>query len=276
MLWTLVAIICIVALYFFAVKCRRPEVHWLTKWKYAHRGLHDRNAPENTMPAFSAACAHGFGIELDVHLSRDNQVVVFHDDDLQRLGGRHGKPEDLTAAEMGSLSILGTSFGAPTLKEVLQMVAGRVPLLIEIKSTGFAGRLEEETWRLLKEYKGLYAMQSFSPFSMRWFKKHVPGVLRGQLSFSFHGLVTHVPKILLFLVRHLLTDFLCRPNFISYGKETIDTPVVQFLRKRGIPILAWTIDTPNQAQKVAPSSDTIIFQNYIPTGGKEISPAREE
>lgn len=204
-------------------------------------------------------------------LSRDGQVVVFHDFDLTRLGGREGKPEDLTAEELANLSILGSDYGVPTLKEVLDMVDGRVPLLIELKSVGFAGPLERETWKLLKDYSGLYAVQSFSPFSMGWFKKDESRILRGQLSFSFRGMRSQFPGIVLFLVRHLLTNFLCRPNFISYGKDDIRTFIVQFLRKCGIPVLAWTIDTPQQAEKVAPYSDSIIFQHFVPFEDKIVT-----
>ncbi|MBD5560925.1 MAG: glycerophosphodiester phosphodiesterase [Clostridia bacterium] len=265
MIWWVLgaALLCWLA-YLYMIRCGRTEQRWLSDWYYAHRGLHNAERPENTMPAFEAACEAGYGIELDVHLSRDGEVVVIHDHDLQRLAGRPEEPEDLTAAELAGLRILGSEYGAPKLTEVLEMVNGRVPVLLELKNRGFAGPLEEATASILKDYGGKCAVQSFSPFAVRWFMRHEPRRPRGQLSCLKSLLETGVHWLPLFMARHLLSDFVCRPTFISYCKQYLDTWVVRHLRRRGVPVLAWTVKSIPEAQAAAPYCDTIIFQDFDP------------
>ena len=257
MIWWILALIGLTwLLYIFMIRCGRTKQHWLADWYYAHRGLHDAERPENTMPAFAAACEAGFGIELDVHLSRDGEVVVIHDHDLMRLAGRPDAPEDLSADELADLSILGSGYGAPRLTEVLALVDGRVPLLIELKNRGFAGPLEEATAGILRDYDGLCAVQSFSPFAVRWFMRHDAKRPRGQLSCLKSLLDTGVHWLPLFMARHLLSDFVCRPTFISYCKQYLNTWVVRHLRRGGVPILAWTVESLHEAEAAAPYCDT--------------------
>lgn len=264
--WILAALVLAWFGYGYLIRCGRTSQPWLADWYYAHRGLHDPTRPENTMPAFKAACEAGYGIELDVHLSRDGEVVVFHDHDLERLTGRSGAPEDLTAAELANLSILGTAYGAPRLTEVLDMVDGRVPVLIELKNRGFAGPLEVATAAILSRYAGMFAVQSFSPFAVRWFMRNEPRRPRGQLSCLKSLLDTGVHWLPLFMARHLLSDFVCRPTFISYCKQYLNTWVVRHLRRGGVPVLAWTVESVPEAEAAAPFCDTIIFQHFDPNG----------
>ena len=269
--WLIAAVAVVIGgwfLYLFFIRCQPSEQTWLCDWYYAHRGLHSRELPENTMGAFQAACDAGFGIELDVHLSKDGTVVVVHDHHLRRLAGMDAQPEDLTAEELGGLSILGSGYGVPTLREVLDLVGGRVPLLIELKNRGFSGPLEVAVHKEMEGYEGLYAVQSFSPFSMRWFMKHDPKRLRGQLSCLHSIEETGVHWFPLFLARHLLTDWICRPNFISYCRHYLDTTIIKRLRRDGIPILAWTVESIQEAEKAAPYCDTIIFQLFDPRKAK--------
>lgn len=262
--WFLGTAVLVLLLYGYMIRCGRTQQSWLADWYYAHRGLHDTNRPENTMPAFAAACEAGFGIELDVHLSSDGEVVVIHDHELDRLAGRPEAPEDLTAAELAGLSILGSRWGAPRLTEVLDMVAGRVPVLIELKNRGFAGPLEEATAAILENYTGMVAVQSFSPFAVRWFMRHRPQQPRGQLSCLKSLLDTGVHWLPLFMARHLLSDFVCRPTFISYCKQYLNTWVVRHLRRGGVPVLAWTVESVREAEAAEPFCDTIIFQHFDP------------
>lgn len=265
MIWWIPAALVLLWLgYRYLIRCGHAQQQWLADWYYAHRGLHDRTRPENTMPAFEAAVAAGYGIELDVHLSRDGEVVVIHDHNLQRLAGRPDEVEDLTAAELAELSILGSPYGAPKLTEVLDLVAGRVPLLIEVKSTGFSGPLEVATAGILRSYNGLWAVQSFSPFCVRWFMRNEPERPRGQLSCLKSLLDTGVHWLPLFMARHLLSDFVCRPTFISYCKQYLNTWVVRRLRRGGVPVLAWTVESVCEAEAAAPFCDTIIFQYFDP------------
>ena len=152
----------------------------------AHRGLHGKNVPENSLKAFKLARDAGYTIELDVHLSRDGDIIVFHDDNLLRMTGVNRSIKNCTYAELQSLTLKGTSYKIPTLKQVLDLVDTRVPLLIELKSDVKTGLLEKESMKVLRSYNGKFAVQSFSPNSIYYFKKHYPEVLRGQLSHSYN------------------------------------------------------------------------------------------
>lgn len=266
--WIWVAAIAIAAIifYFWATAGNRPNAHarWLIAWKYAHRGLHDDVYPENSMPAFKAAMEAGFGIELDVHLSKDGEVIVFHDDNLKRMTGIDGRPEDYTRAELADMRLDGSEWGIPTLREVFDLVQGRVPILIETKSLGLAGALEPALYEMLKTYEGPYAVQSFSPFSMGWFKRFAPKVLRGQLSGRGKTPKNGVPSWKILMVKLLLTDIWARPNFISYKWDHISAKVVQRLRKKGVMALAWTVHNEWEARQVKPFCGTIIFEGFRP------------
>lgn len=255
-------------LYIWAISGAVSKKYRLSTY-YAHRGLHNANKPENTLPAFKAAVSCGFGIELDVRLSADKTVVVIHDDDLTRLADMPGKVEDYTADELSAMSILGSGYGIPTLKEVLKCVNKQVPLLIEIKSEGAAGKLEEEVYKILAPYDGEYAIQSFSPLSLRWFMKNSPQTVRGQLACGFSKGAEHISAFKKFFVKNLLTNFLCRPNFISYEYTGAGTGVVKRLRKSGLPIIVWTINRQEELNRVFFESDSVIFEGFTPREGNE-------
>jgi len=254
----------LVAVYFWMTAGKRMngEGRWLLEYAYAHRGLHNESWPENTLPAFENAIKNGFGIELDVHLSRDGHVVVFHDHTLGRLTGAAGKVEEKTLEELQALRIAGSEYTIPTMRQVLDLVAGRTPLLIETKNEGGAGELEVKLEELMRGYAGRYAVQSFSPFSIGWYRKHAPQVLRGQLSTDFKEGADHIAPVKRFMVRYLLTNFLCRPNFISYDERVISTGIVQRLRRTGVPALAWTVRSSQREETVRGCADGVIFEGY--------------
>ena len=162
----------------------RKRVHPFLGVKWAHRGLHDkkRGIPENSFPAFRAAIEAGDGIELDVHLTKDGQLVVFHDDTFERICGRRGRVEDTSYEEMQKYRLAETKERIPLLSEVLQLVDGKVPLLIEVKlpntDTKICRKLDEE----LRKYHGEYMIQSFNSLVLRWMKKYRNEIPRGQLS----------------------------------------------------------------------------------------------
>jgi glycerophosphoryl diester phosphodiesterase len=263
----LAAVAAAVILVYFYLTRALPLKNWLADYKFAHRGLHGGEIPENSLRAFDAAAAAGYGIELDVHLSRDGLPVVLHDDNLKRMTGIDRRIDDLTWEEIAPLRLAGTSQGIPLLADVLKTVAGRVPVLVEIKSRGQAGALEEKTYELLKEYKGLFAVQSFSPFSLGWFRKNAPNVLRGQLSSRFDRLDPSEPPLpgyQVFVLKNLLANFSAKPNFISYDIDSLPIGVVARQRRRGITTLAWTVRSEEQKAKAAKYSDTIIFERIRP------------
>lgn len=267
MLIILLVLIILIALYFVMTQSLKlPCSHqWIVEYKFAHRGLHNANCPENTLGAFKNAVKQGYAIELDVQLSKDGKVVVFHDKSLERLAGKSGKISDYTADELKSFKINGSVYNIPLFSEVLELVNCKVPLLIETKNEGFAGALEKELYTLLKRYNGKYAVQSFSPFSIRWFKINAHDILRGQLSSDFKNADTTNPKIFEFSLKHLLINFIGKPQFISYDKHGIECLILKRLKKYGTAILCWTIENSEEQNKVKPFSNSIIFENYEPS-----------
>src|SRR5690606_24212468 len=165
----------------------KPDLpKWLTRTPIAHRGLHDiaRGIPENSRLAFQKAMDAGYAIELDVRITGDQQVVVFHDADLKRLCGRDGRVDRTPLAELKTMKLLGTEETVPSFRDVLDQVRGQVPLLVEIKKDKGepAGILEASVARMLQHYPGPFAVQSFSPRTVKWFQKNAPQILRGQIS----------------------------------------------------------------------------------------------
>lgn len=196
----------------------RPFLHTM----FAHRGYHciEKGIPENSIPSFRAAISHGYGIELDVHLTSDGKLVVFHDDDLSRICGRPETIESLPLKELQSCRLQNTNETIPLFTDVLSLVGGQVPLLIELKIPKSSLGICEKTWEILKNYNGPYMVQSFNTLGIWWFRRHVPHVLRGQLSSNLTADHLPEPWILTFVVKHLLGNVLGRPDFISYKLAT--------------------------------------------------------
>lgn len=183
---------------------------------FAHRGMHDHRCglPENSMGAFKRAAELGVGIELDVRLTRDGRVVVFHDETLGRMCGKDVPISKLTYEQLKNERLLGTGYGIPLFSDVLSMVGGRVPLLIEIKSEGFDDSICWKIAPLLDRYGGDYCVQSFNPMMLRWFSKHREDVIRGQLVTRFENGQSRHGKAVDFLLTHMLLNWLSRPDII--------------------------------------------------------------
>ena len=158
---------------------------WLVETPIAHRGLHDKTSPENSLSAFKKAIEKGYAIELDVHQISDGTIVVFHDESLSRMTGNDGYLKFLTKNDLPMLFLNGTKETIPTLEQTLSLINGEVPVLVEIKNTGKVGSLEQAVIDILKKYKGQYAVQSFNPYSLGYFYQHAPEITRGQLSGYF-------------------------------------------------------------------------------------------
>lgn len=262
----IILIIGILVLYLFAIFPRlshRKEMLCYRRTMFAHRGYHclKKGIPENSVRAFRAALARGYGIEIDLHLTKDGQLVVFHDDTLERMCGRMDSIEDLTYEELKSCRLLGTSETIPLFTDVLSLVRGRVPLLIELKIPGASNQICEKTFQTLKEYSGPYLIQSFNTMGIRWFRLHAPHVLRGQLSSNLTGENLKEAWILRFMVKYLLVNFVGRPDFISYNLN--DLPVVNVWILKHIfhvPIAVWTLRTPDMLKKGKKHFDMQIFE----------------
>lgn len=234
------------------------SIKWLTARPIAHRGLHDSNKKvwENTLPAFSAAIAGNYAIECDVHLTKDGQVIVFHDDVLDRLAGREGRICDLTLAEAQQLTIGTTQDHAPSLRQMLDLIAGRVPVVIELK--GIEGQdegLVAAVAKELKDYQGKAAIMSFDHHLVRLFRSDAPGVVAGLTA---EGTRPADMEAHFAMLAHDM-------DFVSYNFHHLPNPFISFFRevlKR--PVITWTVR--NQQEKAVSDlhAEQITFEAFIP------------
>ena len=245
---------------------RHAEMKKFTEVKYAHRGLHGEGVAENSLSAFAAAKEQGFGIELDVRLSKDGELVVFHDADLSRVAGREGKVIDFTAEELSAMSLSGTSDGIPTFRQVLDLIDGAVPLIVEIKmGTGESG-VAEKLVEVIEGYEGDFVVESFHPFALRVFKERRPDVLRGMLSYEYMKDERYKGKLIFRLSQNLELNFLTRPDFIAYDHKGYAVPKLRLVHRLfKTPLVAWTVRSQEEENAaIAHGFDTVIFENYIP------------
>lgn len=261
---------------------RRPA--WLTSAPIAHRGLHDLSAgrPENSLAAFEAAAQAGYPCELDVRLTRGGELIVLHDSGLSRAAGLPGRAADLTAADLPGTRLFGTSEPIPTLAQVIDRVDGRIPLQIEIKrDPGDDPRtLAAAVLAALREADGQraaygrhgdgehgdgerYAISSFDPFIVRQLRAARSPYPVGQIS----GLADSRPLLARLAGRWLAASFLTRPDFLSHELAGLPSPVVRWWRRRGVPVLAWGVTSPEDEARAGDHADNIIFDGFLPSPG---------
>lgn len=247
---------------------KRHDISIFKGWNFAHRGLHENgtDAPENSLPAFKKAVDEGFAIELDVQLTSDKVPVVFHDFNLKRACGTDLKVRDLTLDELRSrMRLFGTNERIPTLTEVLELVDGRVPLLVEIKSEDFDMTVCRRACELLDKYKGEYCVESFNPLVLLWFRMKRPNVIRGQLSDNFIKDGVKGNKWMLTLHSNLVTNFATKPDFISFNHKYANTLGFKLNRRLfKVPAFAWTIKNEKELNKAKKYFDTAIFDSFVP------------
>ena len=243
----------------------RPDMRPFQGSLYAHRGLHDNasEAPENSMAAFRKAVESGYGIELDIQLTKDGEVVVFHDFTLERVCGAEGKVCDYTYEELQQFTLYGSQERIPKFTEVLQLVNGKVPLIVEFKGTTTDMSLCLVAASILQEYQGVYCMESFNPLMVAWYRKHQSGVVRGQLSEKFWS--NSKKSMLNFVLQHLLLNFYARPDFIAYNWKN-HTNWSRRLCKNlyKITAVAFTIKSEEELQEMQGKFDLFIFDSFVP------------
>lgn len=259
-----IAVLLLIYLFMVAPKNKKEMKKFKTKM-YAHRGLHNAERAENSMSAFKAAVEGGYGIELDVRLSKDGKLVVFHDDTLDRVVGREGKVIDFTAEELAKFSLNGTADGVPLFSDVLTLVDGRVPLLVEIKEDPGNSAVSEATCHMLAGYSGDFIIESFNPLSLKTVKEKKPDFVRGILSHRYYEYEQY-RKPLYFLLQSLLLNFLCRPAFIAYDHRHARSFALKLVRLLfDVPTLAWTVRSAEEEAAARKNGfDGIIFENYVP------------
>jgi len=265
----LIVIAVLIVLYFLAIK---PRLGRRKAWApfmgvyYAHRGLHDNEseAPENSLPAFKKAVKAGYGIELDVQLTKDRVPVVFHDFTLERACNKPGKVYDYTYEELQQFSLFKSEEKIPRFEEVLNVIGGKVPLIVEIKLEWMDLLVCNIVDAILKEYKGLYCVESFNPLVLTWYRRYHNDVLRGQLSDAF--IKTGEYKGLLYwLLQNLLLNWMTKPDFIAYNHKYADNVSRRLCRKLyKNPAAAWTIKSCQELDAAKEEFDVFIFDSFIP------------
>jgi glycerophosphoryl diester phosphodiesterase len=234
------------------------KVAWLSEGIYAHRGLHGAGLPENTPAAFAAAMARGMGIECDIQRSRDGHAMVFHDATLDRLTAEQGRVAERSAEELGKITLTGGTDTIPTLRQLLDQVAGQVPLLIEIKSPkdspGRISALCLSVRRVLEGYQGIHAIMSFDPRIVGWFARHSPLTVRGLV------VTEEDDKALPGMVRRRLALWHSRPDFLAYDIRDLPSRFAGGQRKRGLPVLTWTVHTAEYRERAAAHADAPIAE----------------
>ncbi len=262
----IIAVLVLALVYLFLIAPRiigKPSRLPLYGVHYAHRGLFDNEtyAPENSIAAIQKAVEAGYGIEFDVQLSKDNVPVVFHDASLKRMCGVDGKVWEYTIEELQKLKLGKSNDTIPTFAHVLEIVDGRVPLIIEYKMDRVNTKVCELGNALLEKYKGVYCIESFQPLAVLWYRKHRPDVIRGQLSQDY-GKTGH-KGIQYWLMRNLLTNFLTRPDFIAYRHSDFKNLSRRICRTLGALSVAWTVRSEEQYEKAKPHFDLFIFDSFI-------------
>lgn len=281
----------LVVLYFLAIMPRvtkKPSRAPFVGRLYAHRGLHDNksDAPENSMKAFQKAVDAGYGIELDVQLSKDGIPVIFHDFTLARVArypkgtepadavrnedgslGVKGKVCDYTFDELETFHLMDSEEKIPTFEEFLKLVDGRVPLIIELKIELLDMSVCRKADRMLRDYKGQYCIESFNPLGLFWYRRNHREVMRGQLSDAFHK---EDPEAfrgpLYFALTNLLFNFMTKPDFVAYNYHYAENLSRRLCRGLFHNVAAaWTIKDQAALDESRRNFDIFIFDSFIPS-----------
>jgi glycerophosphoryl diester phosphodiesterase len=242
---------------------RQGRLALLIARPFAHRGLHGGGRIENSRAAFEAAIAGRYGIELDVQASADGEAIVFHDYDLERLTESTGLVAASTAEALAGIHLKGTQEAVSTLPQILALIGGRTPLLIELKSPGRSvAALSGTVRRALLGYDGPVAVMSFNPEIGRWFARHAPKLLRGLV-------VTEAGKRWRGgLARHFAL-WRSRPDFLAYDIRDLPSQFAAAQRADGLKVLTWTCRSNEEKGRAARHADQIIFEEVAPALARE-------
>ena len=265
----------LVFIYFAAPRKASIEIRKsFNKLKFAHRGVYNNtDIPENSIAAFKIAVEKGYGIELDIRLTKDSEIVVFHDDSLTRMCKVKEDVSSLTLDELRKLYLLDSKEQIPTFKEFLELVNGKVPLLIEYK-TGLPGEsaslICSKAEALLYKYSGSYFIESFNYMVLEWYKLNKPQIMRGQLAMGLQCYIPamgktaarRIPLRRRKMMSYLLYNYRSRPNFIAYRWQDINF-MVKLNKLLGAKIACWTVTSKEIEIALLQKYDSVIFEQYL-------------
>ncbi len=266
MIYLLITIFILYLLYTFLLFPRtykKPSREHLMKHYYAHRGLfdNDSNAPENSLEAFRLAIENGYGIELDVQLSKDKVPVVFHDATLKRMCGVNSNVWDYTLEELKAFTLADSDQHIPTFEEALKVIDGKCPIIVEYKLDVVSSEVCALSNEILKNYNGPYCIESFHPLALLWYKKNRPDIVRGQLSMKFWNDKKYKGKLVYLLMTYLLTNVATRPDFIAYKHKDASNLSRRLCKLFGALSVAWTIRSTEQYEAAKDKFDLFIFDS---------------
>lgn len=228
---------------------------------YAHRGLWNGERPENSLSAFRAAAEQGFGMEMDVHLTKDGQTVVFHDDNLRRMCGTDRELTECTLAELKELRLKGTEERIPTFDEFLETVDGKVPLIVEIKTCERLEELCRKTAERLDRYDGQFSVESFDPRAVKWFRKNRPDWTRGQLTMGPGGRKRTLKDVML---ASQMGNMLGRPDYLACEHETDGILPLRLARLFRPHLVTWTVRSQADLDRLKKRYEILIFEGFVP------------
>lgn len=255
-------------LYVLALMGRKnhPKLKNLQGWNYAHRGLHGDRRPENSMAAFRAALQGGYGIEFDVHLLKDGNLAVIHDHSLKRTAGADVCIEDLSTEELANYYLEDTFETVPTFRQVLELFDGKAPLIIELKPANNNFReLTDAVMEQLKDYGGLYCIESFDPRCILHLRRHYPKIIRGQLTENYFRSGPKLSFFIKVVMTLQLGNFLILPDFVAYknaDRKNFGMLLVQ--KVWGVQGVTWTLKTPEEHQAAVEDGYIPIFEGFEP------------
>lgn len=260
----------LILIYLFCIRPNTSRRELLAPFEstyIAHRGYFDNHTdcPENSLPAFQRAVTHGYGIELDVQLTKDGQLIVFHDATLKRMCGISKKPDSCTYDELQAFRLNNTGYRIPLLTDVLKLVNGQVPLIIEIKPEGNCIKTARCLSEIMKNYTGIYCVESFHPGVIGWYKKNQPHILRGLLSTNFRKNKIKCDPFTGFLLTNLLFNRYAKPDFIAYNHLYANECSYRLCR-RLYPVgnAAWTIRSQEELDTAQSTFTIFIFDSFQP------------
>ncbi len=236
------------------------DLQWIKTGFYAHRGLHTKEIPENTMAAFHNAVSNGFDIELDVRMTRDKKIVVFHDSSLKRLCGKDSIIEETYYDEIKDYKILNTKEKIPLLSDVLSSLPVETKYLIELKPNKLAREFVSVFINLLKNYNIRYAIHSFDPRIVYQFRKQESSIIRGQIASTFPG-SNNISK---YLLKHLITNLYTKPDFTNYRFEDLPRKKLDRINKKGHMVLSYVARSQEELDFVRNRYDNAVFENFVP------------
>lgn len=237
------------------------DLKFLKETIIAHRGVHnEKDIIENSLEAFKEAVNKNYIIELDVHFLKDGEVIVFHDDNIERMTGINKNLKDCTYDEIRNIKLLNKNTYIPKFSDVLKLVDGKVPILIELKNDNKVGLLESSLVQILKKYNGKYAVQSFNPLSIMWFKNNYPNIIRGQLVCKFKN--KKMDNIKKFILKTMFFNIITNPDFISHSVDDLSYKEVNKIKKNKF-ILGWTVRNKERYDELIKYYDNLICEKFI-------------